>query len=157
MTDPVKQHASIYFKGHITRSLKLTDNSSQLFELADLTIGLLVSPNVQSSLKVHLQDALSATLKEDAKAENNVRITEGLFDDFLANRLKIQNFVGLNQVAHALHHLGGNDPSGVIRVINAFLVGMKKRSRSLELLQRCQPFLELLVGNDFFYPLFNAI
>lgn len=54
-----------------------------------MCIKVLLSTNVQASLKVHVQDALSAILKADGKADTNVKVTPGLFEDFLQNRLKI--------------------------------------------------------------------
>jgi len=88
--DPVKQHAAIYFKGHMTRTLKDAPSSSELFQLADTAISVLLSKNTQASLKLHVQDALTSLVKADNKATgNNVKVTQGLFEDFLSNRLKI--------------------------------------------------------------------
>ena len=87
----------IHLKGHIQRYLKDKPRppSSELFQLADLILSVLLSRNVQSSLKVHLQDALTALIKADNKTSNNVKVTHGLFDDFLENKLRIGQFASL--------------------------------------------------------------
>lgn len=92
--DPVKQHAAVYFKGHVTRSIKLKLDSSELFQIADFAITILLSKNTQTSLKVHIQEALTAVIKNDVLSNNgnNVKVTEGLFEDFLTNKLKIIQF-----------------------------------------------------------------
>ena len=53
-TDPVKHYAAIYLKGHCQRSIKVSNTSSELFQLADCVIGVLLSKRVQPSLKVHV-------------------------------------------------------------------------------------------------------
>ena len=73
----------------MTRSLKSSNCSSDLYQLADIAIDVLLSKDVQSSLKTHVQEALQALIREDGKAANNVRITENLFTEFLGNRLNI--------------------------------------------------------------------
>lgn len=87
----------IHLKGHIQRYLK--DNprppSSELFHLADLIVSVLLSRNIQSSLKVHLQDALTALIKVENKTKNNVKVTHGLFEDFLQNKMRIAQFASL--------------------------------------------------------------
>lgn len=96
LTDPVKQHASIYFKGHVTRSLEAGgSSSSELFQLADLAIAILLSKNVAGTLKSHVQEALQLLVKTDNKKQNNVLFTESLFTEFLGNRLKIDQFNAL--------------------------------------------------------------
>lgn len=98
----MKQHAVIYLKGHINRSLKDKDTAScsdTLFQLADICIGLLLSTSVQASLKVHAQEALTAILRADGRAATNVKVTPGLFEDFLHNRLKISELNALENYA----------------------------------------------------------
>ena len=87
----------IHLKGHIQRYLKDKPRppSSELFQLADLIVSVLLSRNIQSSLKVHLQDALTALIKVDNKTKNNVNVTHGLFEDFLQNKLRIAQFASL--------------------------------------------------------------
>ena len=52
--DPVKHYAAIIFKGHVTRSLKHNLDSSEIFQLADNAMTILLSKNTQVSLKVHI-------------------------------------------------------------------------------------------------------
>lgn len=61
-------------------------------------------------------------------------MTDGLFEDFLANRLKLNLFESLENFNQVIAQMGNNDPLGVIRIINAFLIGIKERSKSLTLL-----------------------
>ena len=96
-------------------------------------------------------------IREDGKAENNVKVTEGLFTEFLGSRLQIDQLGSLESFYQVCQHMGQNDPSGVVRVINAFLVGIKDRKQSLILMQACQPFLVLLMSNDFFNPLIMSL
>ena len=96
-------------------------------------------------------------IREDGKAQNNVKITESLFTEFLGSRLNIDRLASLDSFNQVCQHMGANDPSGVVRVMNAFLVGIRDRKQSLVLMQACQPFLVLLMSNDFFNPLLMAL
>ncbi len=99
---------------------------------------ILLSKNTQTSLKLHIQEALTALIKNDIKSkDSNVNVTEGLFEDFLFNKLKIAQFSALQTFGEAVSLIGNNDPSGVLRIINAFLIGLKSREQSLNLLVQC--------------------
>lgn len=53
--------------------------------------------------------------------------------------------------------MGNNDPCGVLRVMQAFLIGIRTRKQSLALMHTCQPFLVILMSNDFFTPLVMSL
>ena len=95
-------------------------------------------------------------IREDGEAQNNVKITESLFAEFLGNRLNIDELASLDSFNQVCQHMGANDPSGVVRVMNAFLISINGK-QSLVLMQACQPFLVLLMSNDFFTPLLMAL
>ena len=77
--------------------------------------------------------------------------------EFLGSRLKIDQMASLDSFSQVCQHMGPNDPSGVVRVMNAFLIGIKDRKQSLALMQTCQPFLILIMSNDFFNPMLLAL
>ena len=58
--------------------------------MAEITIELLLSHNVGTNIKIQLEQALSAILHEDTRNKaNNVKIGEGLLEDFVLNKLRI--------------------------------------------------------------------
>ena len=69
---------------------------------------------------------------DNSTKENQVRITEGLFSDFLCHKLKLTaDMHSLHSFNDTVAHIGNNDPNGVLRILNAFLTGIKVRSKSL--------------------------
>ena len=81
---------------------------------------------------------MTSLIKNDIKSkDSNVNVTEGLFEDFLFNKLKIAQFSALQTFGEAVSLIGDNDPNGVLRIINAFLIGLKNREQSLNLLVQC--------------------
>ena len=75
-------------------------------------------------------------IREDGKAQNNVKITESLFTEFLGSRLNIDRLASLDSFNQVCQHMGANDPSGVVRVMNAFLISINGK-QSLVLMQAC--------------------
>ena len=58
--------------------------------MAEITIELLLSHNVGTNIKIQLEQALNAILHEDTRNKaNNVKIGEGLLEDFVLNKLRI--------------------------------------------------------------------
>ena len=58
--------------------------------MAEITIELLLSHYVGTNIKIQLEQALIAILHEDTRNKaNNVKIGEGLLEDFILNKLRI--------------------------------------------------------------------
>ena len=65
-------------------------SSEELYQLAEITIDLLLSQHVAPNIKAQLEQALQSIIQEDHRNKaNNVKISEGLLEDFILNKLKI--------------------------------------------------------------------
>ena len=91
-------------------------SSEELFQLAEITIELLLSHNVGTNIKVHLEQAFTSILNEDTRNKaNNVKISEGLLEDFVLNKLRIDE-AGMTLEKNS-QVLSQYEPNGVLKTL----------------------------------------